>query len=250
MRFNRSDGVLLLMLSLFLLLTPGESSEVCKSPGGRFPPYKNEGKPPITITKGPKDLNICRVFRTKTCCDVDQTHPALLSIRRLASSGEASQDCLNLWELLECSICDPWVGVQSGLPVICPTLCDKVYEACANAYFSMDVKTQVLAPCGVNDFVCGRASKWISNGTDLCRAAGFAVKTSDHIEETSCYGGKASLDTIAKSWKGSQSAVPKKPTKLGSWNDFQKWAKKTPFGEKVCWAVGGMVLTAGLFFLS
>ncbi|TKY51764.1 hypothetical protein E2542_SST23283 [Spatholobus suberectus] len=67
---------------------------------------------------------------------------------------------------------------------------------------------EILAPCGVNDFVCGRAAEGFSNGTDLCPAAGYQVKPSDvvHIasEETSCYGDKASLGSIADSWKASQ----------------------------------------------
>lgn len=115
------------------------------SQGGRFPPFSSEGKPPKKASKGAKDLTLCRVFRKKTCCDVAQTHPALLSVRRLASTGEASQECLDLWELLECSICDPRVGVQPGPPLICGSFCDRVYKACSNAYFSMDAKTQV---CG------------------------------------------------------------------------------------------------------
>lgn len=121
----------------------GKTSDVCISPGGRFPPFSNEGKPPKKASKGPRDLTLCRVFRKKTCCDATQTHPALLTIRRLASSGEASQDCLQLWEFLECSICDPRIGVQKGPPSICTSFCDKVYEACSTAYFAMDAKTQV-----------------------------------------------------------------------------------------------------------
>lgn len=121
----------------------GQSSGVCTSPGGRFPPFSSEGKPPRKAPKGPRDLTLCRVFRQRTCCDAAQTHPAFLMIRRLASKGEASQECLNLWELLECSICDPRVGVQPGSPVICASLCNKVLEACADAYFSVDPKTQV-----------------------------------------------------------------------------------------------------------
>lgn len=118
---------------------------VCVSQGGRFPPFSSEGKPPKKVSKGTKDLTLCRVFRRNTCCDVAQTHPALLSVRRLASTGEASQECLDLWELLECSICDPRVGVQPGPPLICGSFCDRVYSACSNAYFSMDAKKQV---CG------------------------------------------------------------------------------------------------------
>ncbi|KAA8536819.1 hypothetical protein F0562_029297 [Nyssa sinensis] len=245
-------GVLLLLTvsNLRLSYASGKSNGVCISPGGRFPPFSNEGKPPRKVSKGPKDLTLCRVFRRKTCCDIAQTHPAFLSIRRLASAGEASQECLQLWELLECSICDPYVGIQPGPPVICASLCDRVYEACSSAYFSMDAKKQVLAPCGVNDFVCGRASEWISNGTELCRVAGFAVKSSDEMDEKSCYGGKASLDSIADSWKAARSEVPRKAENLGILKDFQQWVREMPFSERVSWAVGGMVLTAGLLFAS
>lgn len=247
-------GVYVLLASLDLLLVytsaSGKYNEVCISRGGRFPPYANEGKSPRKVSKGPRDLTLCRVFRKKTCCDVAQTHPALLSIRNLASTGEANDECLQLWELLECSICDPHVGVQPGPPLICTSLCDRLYQACSNAYLSMDAKVQVLAPCGVNDFVCGRASEWVSNGTDLCHAAGFAVKLSNGIKETSCYGGKASLDSISDSWKVSRSGVPQKGEKSGVLEDFQQWARQMPFNEKVSWAVGGMVLTAGLLFVS
>ena len=121
-------------------MNAGKPDGVCVSQGGRFPPFRSEGQPP---KKGPKDLTLCRVFRKKTCCEVTQTHPALLSVRKLASTGEASQDCLQLWELLECSICDPLVGTQPGPPLICASFCDRIYEACSRAYFSMDVKTQV-----------------------------------------------------------------------------------------------------------
>lgn len=116
---------------------------MCVSQGGRFPPFSSEGKTPKRVGKGAKDLTLCRVFRKKTCCDAAQTLPAFLSVRRLASGGEASQECLHLWELLECSVCDPRVGVQPGPPVICSSFCERVYEACSDAYFSMDAKTQV-----------------------------------------------------------------------------------------------------------
>lgn len=240
--------------NLIFHFSSGETGSVCVSQGGRFPPFSSEGKPPKKAGKGHKDLTLCRVFRKRTCCDAAQTHPALLSIRRLALTGEASQECLHLWELLECSICDPRVGVQPGTPLICTSFCDRVYQACSNAYFSMDVKTQVLAPCGVNDFVCGRASEWASNGTELCLAAGFGVKQSDvmhgGVEEMSCYGGKASLDSIAGSWGGQQSEKPHKTENFGPLEDFQQWLQDMPSSEKVSWAVGGMVLTAGLLFIS
>ncbi|XP_057792253.1 folate-binding protein 1 [Salvia miltiorrhiza] len=237
-------------INFWFLCAYGKTSEVCISPGGRFPPFSNVGKPPKKASKGPRDLTLCRVFRKKTCCDVTQTHPALLSIRRLASSGEASQECLQLWEFLECSICDPRVGVQRGPPNICASFCDRVYEACSTAYFAMDGKTQVLAPCGVGDFVCGRASEWVSNGTELCNAAGFSVKPLDDPEESSCYGGKGSLDYIANSWKSSRSEIVRREQKTEVVQDFMQLIADMPLSERISWAVGGMVLTAGLLFAS
>ncbi|XP_068663700.1 folate-binding protein 1-like [Aristolochia californica] len=232
----------------------GKSSELCISPGGRFPPFSSEGKPPRKVTKGPKDLTVCRVFRKKTCCDVVQTLPAFLTIRRLASSGEANQECLHLWELLECAICDPRVGVQSGPPLICSSFCDMVLQACSNAFFSVEAKNHVLSPCGFNDIVCGKAAKWASNGTELCHLAGFSVYVPEEYNEGSeepfCYGGKSSLDSIANSWSGSESGSSLKTDSSGLIEDFHQWVNEAPFNEKVSWAVGGMVLTAGLLFVS
>jgi len=74
---------------------------------------------------------------------VAQTFPALVSVRNLALTGEGSQECIHLWELLECSICDPRVGVRPGPPVVCASFCDMVFKACSESYFSVDMKTQV-----------------------------------------------------------------------------------------------------------
>ncbi|XP_050223348.1 folate-binding protein 1 [Mercurialis annua] len=253
---ERSYGFLILLI-LFHFQVPfssGKDDRVCTSKGGRFPPFSSAGRPPKKVSRGSKDLTLCRVFRTQTCCDVAQTHPALLSVRRLVSAGEASQECLHLWESLECSICDPDVGTEPGPPLICASFCDRVYEACAAAYFSMDAKTQALAPCGVNDFVCGKAAEWVSNGTELCRSAGFAVKMPDDtyigVKDAFCYGGKASFESISNSWRASSYQSPKKAEHWGILEDFQQWVQEMRYNEKVSWAVGGMVLTAGLLFLS
>ncbi|KAJ6359708.1 hypothetical protein OIU77_003837 [Salix suchowensis] len=176
--------IFLLLFHLQIHFSSGKPARVCVSKGGRFPPYSSEGKPPKKVGKGARDLTLCRLFHKKTCCDVAQTYPASLSVRRLASTGEASQECLQLWELLECSICDPQIGVQPGPPLICVSFCDRVYQSCASAYFSMDANKRVIAPCGVNDFVCGQASEWVSNGTELCHAAGllFMSKRKSHSQ--------------------------------------------------------------------
>ena len=126
-----------------LFLSSGQPKGVCVSPGGRFPAFSSEGKPPGRAPKGRRDLALCRIFRQNTCCDVTQTFPALISVRNLALTGEGSQECIHLWELLECSICDPRVGVRPGPPAICASFCDMVFKACSESYFSVDMKTQV-----------------------------------------------------------------------------------------------------------
>jgi hypothetical protein len=64
-----------------------------------------------------------------------------------------------------------------------------------------------------------------------------------------CYGGKASLDSISDTWTSSKD----RPTlhAVPSWDleDLQRWAKEMPIGERISWAIGGMVLTAGLIFI-
>lgn len=40
---------------------------------------------------------------------------ASLAVKNLATYGEATEDCLDLFELLECSICHPKVGIQSRI---------------------------------------------------------------------------------------------------------------------------------------
>ena len=107
---------------------------------------------------------------------------------------------------------------------------------------------QVLAPCSQDDFVCGRASKWVSNGTELCNAAGFSVKPLDDPEESQCYGGKGSLDYIANSWKSSRSENIRGEQNTEFVQDFMQLIADMPLSESISWAVGGMVLTAGLIF--
>lgn len=119
--------------------------------------------------------------------------------------------------------------------------------------FWIDVTSQIVAPCGVNDFVCGRAAEWVSNGTDLCLAAGFRVKPFDNAyvstQETSCYGDITSLDSVADSWKTSQFGGTQRGNRVRVFEDFPQWVRQMPSSERISWAIGGMVLTAGLVFM-
>ncbi|KAG2245673.1 hypothetical protein Bca52824_085301 [Brassica carinata] len=189
----------ILLLPLLISSSSGEavnSSEnrVCVSKGGRsHQAYELEGKLPESADLEFKDLNMCSMFHEKTCCS------ASLALQNLATHGEASKDCLFWFELLECSICHPDVGVQSGPLRVCASFCDTVFEACSDAYFSTsDSTNQVIVPCvASNDTICEKASKLETNGTAFCEAVGFTVvkPAGDSVEEP-CYGSKSILVTV------------------------------------------------------
>ncbi|OIT20540.1 hypothetical protein A4A49_53335 [Nicotiana attenuata] len=128
---------------------------------------------------------------------------------------------------------------KAGPPVLCTSFCNKL-------------KYTKLAPMRTSPWMLRHgAYQWISNGIELCRVAGFSVKSlSDEPEEVSCYGGKSSVDFIADSWRASQSKVQEKTDSSGFVEDVKKLVKDMTFKERISWAVGGMVLTAGLLFTS
>ncbi|KAJ4900663.1 hypothetical protein Rs2_14614 [Raphanus sativus] len=225
---------------------------VCVSKGGRFPPYESEGKPPKPVGKGSKDLTLCGVFRKRTCCSPAQTNPAFVAVRNLATFGEASQDCLNLFELLECSICNPNVGIQPGPPRICASFCNKVFEACKDAYFASNALTQMIGPCGVNDIICVKTLKWESNGTSFCEAAGFSVQTKDDSREEPCYGSKASLQSVVESRpprvsRKKKKRSPLKTETLSCFKDLLQWVRVRTTIQKV--SLGVSFLVAGMFLI-
>ncbi|KAL0719904.1 hypothetical protein Bca4012_069228 [Brassica carinata] len=177
-----------------------ENVRVCVSKGGRSGSYELEGKLPESADLEFRDLNLCSMFHDKTCCSASRMLSASLALQNLATHGEASKDCLFWFELLECSICHPDVGVQSGPFRICASFCDTVFEACSDAYFSTsDATNQVMVPCGgSNDTICEKAYILETNGTAFCEAVGFDVVqgADDDNAEDPCYGSNSILVTV------------------------------------------------------
>eukprot|EP00897_Mesotaenium_endlicherianum_P001752 jgi/Mesen1/1604/ME000134S00720 len=238
----------------------------CMSQGGRFDPFRLAGHAPRKAPKGGRDdLTFCRVYKSKTCCGRSQSDSALISVRMLAVGGEASDECLAVWEALECAICDPAIGTQRGPPAICSTYCDRVYSACRNAFFANDRLTQTLTPCGPHDTVCSRAREWTDSGSSFCQMAGFHVvanntksKSGDDLdslrsgapEALRCFDGKPVLglpefdsgdDTEGK-WGSRRRQKQRSSSGKSFWQQFVAGLE---LGENIQWVIAGLVLTGG-----
>ncbi|CAN6990604.1 unnamed protein product [Brassica rapa subsp. trilocularis] len=221
-----------LLLHLLISSSSGalvNSSEngVCISKRGR--PYELEGKLPK-----PGDLNLCNASHDKTCWS------ASLALQNLATHGEASKDCFYFYDLLECSICHPDVGVQSERLRICASFCDRVFEACSDAYFSTsDASNQVIVPCGAsNGIICVKVSKWGTNGTSFCEAVGFTVDQTADV--SACYG--SSISSFGPAVK---SLI--KTENVGWFQDLKKLVREMTLVQQFSWVVTLIVLGKMLF---
>ncbi|KAH7387514.1 hypothetical protein KP509_16G026300 [Ceratopteris richardii] len=224
-----------------------EEGSICISQGGRFPKFSYEGKPPRASSRGVNDLTLCRIYRKKTCCTSAQTHAALVSLRKLASNGEGSEECLLYWEAMECSICDPAVGVRRGPPALCKSFCDSSLEACKNAFFSFDPMNQILQPCSPKDIICARAVEWAANGSHFCELSGFVVPNCRNGIEPYCFDGKPSLATDVSATESPQQRGANR--KQGSLRERLHNLLSKDFSDVVMWAIGGLVLTAGAILI-
>ncbi|KAJ7568932.1 hypothetical protein O6H91_01G053800 [Diphasiastrum complanatum] len=221
----------------------GQAPGTCISQGGRFPRFIHDGKLPRKSSKGPNDLTLCRIYTKNTCCTSSQTRAAMNSLRRLASNGEANNTCLELWEVLECAICDPRVGTKPGPPVICSSFCESIFTACADAFFAMDpTSQQVLMPCGPKDTICARAKEWTMNASAFCQILGFSLRQSKDELDASCFDGRTDVESKGFSTTTGR-ATQNKDGILSSHEDFLAQGQKD-MGEKILWAIGGLVLTA------
>ncbi|KAL0838240.1 hypothetical protein Bca101_090130 [Brassica carinata] len=180
----------------------------------------------------PGDLNMCNAFHGKTRCSASRMLSASLALQNLATHGEASKDCLYLFELLECS--------DVGPLRICASFCDRVFEACSDAYFSTSgASNQVMVPCGAsNGIICVKVSKWGTNGTAFCEAVGFTVvQTAD---DSACYGSsKSSFGPVVKSLTKSEN--------VAWFQDLKKLVRDMTVVQQFSWVVTFIALGTMLF---
>lgn len=100
---------------------------------------------------------------------------------------------------------------------------------------------QVIVPCGANEsIICGKASKWESNGTAFCDAMGFAVQTADDSVEEPCYGSKSSLEPVVESLM--------KTENFAWFKDVQKLVREMTLVRKMSWVVPVFVPGRRVFF--
>jgi len=256
-RSNNSGGggeaiciaIIIIIIGLFLLggaaaFTAQTQIGKCAFQGPRFPRFELEGKPPRRVFRREDELTLCRAYRKRTCCAPEQTNAALVSIKKLAIYGEGSADCVSNWEAVECSICDPQVGVFSGPPLICSSLCRSLYESCLEAYFANDPTTQVLVPCGPKDVVCAQGREWASNSSGFCRLAGFEVELVDmklqHGAERLCYkGGAETFSTLSS----------QEQRRISLLHVISDWIDSYGVPETVLWAFVALSVITGATLL-
>ncbi|CAA7015864.1 unnamed protein product [Microthlaspi erraticum] len=208
---------------MFLVLTPVLMLHLLISSSSGASANSNENGVCISNSADleSKDQNMCNVFHGKTCCS------ASVALENLATYGEAAKECLDLFELLECSICHPHVEIQSGTLRIC----DRVFEACSDAYFSSDANNQVQVPCGAsNSIICGKASKWESSGRVFCDAVGFTVTNDDDSVEEPFNGSKSSLEEPVM-----ESFV--KTENFAGFRDHQKRVREMIRAQQLSWVI-------------
>eukprot|EP00483_Globobulimina_turgida_P012287 UN12309 len=119
-------------------------------------------------------LSYCNQYRYKTCCN--STHTDNIK-RKIYPYFELSDDvfpdaCRTIGTKIGCSVCDPRVGTEE-LHGLCPDVCDEWYSACKNAFFYYS--HNVLSPCPADGIVCSRLKTIVTNGHDLCNAAGYEI---------------------------------------------------------------------------
>jgi hypothetical protein len=102
--------------------------------------------------------------------------------------AEMSDTCCTALKTARCYACDgvAGIGLATGL---CPSLCDEMYAACADDFFSWDARgTPVECGTGV-DSVCSQLREAVGSGAQMCDKMGFQVAGADS-SSSSCYDGR------------------------------------------------------------
>ena len=169
-------------LAVLAWLVAGASTSsdlVCASKEG-WPRYERHGRSPAKAK-----LPYCSRWASKTCCDAEQAKQARANFATL-SMATASSDCRQAWQLLQCAICSPDVGVMNataagaGDPAVadarvpvCASFCEAVYQACITSYFVGDESYAIRGCNPSTDAVCSRLVDWDVDSAGLCELAGF-----------------------------------------------------------------------------
>ncbi|QDZ20254.1 folate receptor domain-containing protein [Chloropicon primus] len=166
----------------------GKGPAVCVSKAN-WAKYERHGKVP----RHQKDLTYCSRWREDTCCDAEQTNRA----RTLYSTMDyrtTSKGCREVWQLLQCSVCSPHVGVvnatggresKGGKSIeeedfhhrvpLTREFCDRVYSECETSQFAGDEDYAIRGCSPDKDVVCSKLKHWNVSPREFCEMAGFRV---------------------------------------------------------------------------
>mmetsp|Transcript_52124 Transcript_52124/g.124155 ORF Transcript_52124/g.124155 Transcript_52124/m.124155 type:complete len:298 (+) Transcript_52124:89-982(+) len=179
-------------------------------------------------SSGPKDrskqdLQFCTEHHKRTCCERNHTRQ-VLSWYGLFST-ERSEKCMRLSRLVGCGLCDGDVGVgmksESNLVLLCPSLCERWFQACSDDFFASSGSGATLQPCGSSSLVCSPLHEITEDPRSFCESAGgFSVAEEEELDE--CFDGVPAARS-----RGRGPKAPYSPPGQDSgtwWRRFQKEA--------------------------
>jgi hypothetical protein len=94
-----------------------------------------------------------------------------------------TKECREVWQLLQCSVCNPEMGVVNGSSLevedgrvpVCLGFCTKVYDQCLTSFFAGDEKFAIRGCHPTKDTICSALGDWDLDARGFCNLAGFRV---------------------------------------------------------------------------
>mmetsp|Transcript_6950 Transcript_6950/g.12381 ORF Transcript_6950/g.12381 Transcript_6950/m.12381 type:complete len:296 (+) Transcript_6950:79-966(+) len=191
-----------------------QSAEVCSAALG------------FNSSSGPKDrskqdLQFCTEHHKRTCCERNHTRQVLGWYGLF--STERSEKCTRLSRLVGCGLCDGDVGVglksDANLVLLCPSLCERWFRACAEDFFASMGSGSSLVPCTSSSLVCSPLNEITEDARTFCESAGsFRVLPDDEDDADRCFDGVPAAKT-----RGTGPRAPYTPPQP----DEEPWWQKT-----------------------
>jgi len=177
-----------------------------------------------------QDLQACDEHHKRTCCE--RNHTAKVRIALTAFSLERSQRCSKMGQLALCSMCDGDVGVgvksSSNVVLLCPSFCDRWFQACIDDFFTASGSGDGLAPCSPGALVCGVLGEITQDAASFCSRIGASLGVSFAMAEAEdepdhCFDGVPAARSRGAAAKAAWVRPPRTTSWQGPW-----WRRMMP----------------------